>query len=83
MRANPDIEIGAGKRAEAARARELTTEEATEFFSKTLPAAIVAMGIFGKVASVFLLDIAAPDIKRDPAEAALRRPVFELVARDH
>ena len=82
MRANPEIEIGAGKRAEPAWARELTPDEATEFFSTTLPAAIVAMGVFGKIASFFLLGVAAPDIRSDPAAAALRRPVFELVPRD-
>jgi deazaflavin-dependent oxidoreductase (nitroreductase family) len=81
MRANPDIEIGAGERVEPATAIELDPADATAFFRDTLPAAITSMGVFGKIASFFLIGLAAPEIRNDPSGAALRHPVFELVAR--
>jgi deazaflavin-dependent oxidoreductase (nitroreductase family) len=82
MRANPDVELRLGRRRERVIARELTPTEAAEFFAQTLPASVREMNRFGKLASKFLLWYAAPDIGTDPAAAALRRPVFELVSPD-
>jgi deazaflavin-dependent oxidoreductase (nitroreductase family) len=81
MRANPDVELRFGGRVELVTANELSIDDATNFFRETLPASVASMDVFGKLASRFLLWYAAPDIKSDPAGAATRRPVFELVSR--
>jgi len=81
MRANPDVELRSGRRAEQVTAKELSPDEAEEFFRDELPRAIKHMGVFGAVAGKLLIGMAAPDIKADPAIAATQRPVFELVAR--
>jgi deazaflavin-dependent oxidoreductase (nitroreductase family) len=79
MRANAEIEIRRGRHVERARAVELTPAAAAKFFADSLPASVADMNAFGKLASRFLLWYAAPDIKTDPAAAAMRRPVFEIL----
>ena len=81
MRANPEVQIQLGGRLEKVRAVELTRDQAARFFREVLVPGIGRMPLFARLASRALLSGYASDIISDPALAATRRPVFELVPR--
>jgi hypothetical protein len=69
--------VTAGKRREEVKARELSQSEATLFFRDVLGPYVRRIP-FGRVMLGSVLG--AKDILADPAVAAERRPVFELLA---
>lgn len=68
--------ITVGKRSEELNARELSLEEATEFFRDVL--APYARSL--RIGPLLLRVLGAGDILADPAGSARKRPVFELRA---
>ena len=62
------------------RARELGRDEAEAFYAETLPAFIARLPWLGRRFLGVLFGSVAPEVLRDPARAAVTRPVFELTA---
>jgi deazaflavin-dependent oxidoreductase (nitroreductase family) len=79
LRAAAEGIIEVGRRRENVQARELTHDEATEFFGATLKPYVA--GIPFGMGRVLLGVLGAGDIFKDPAGAASQRPVFELTIR--
>lgn len=82
LRANPNAEIRRGSRREMVTARELTTKQAADFFRNELAPSLPSMPLFSRLATKVFIASVAPEIMTDPDQAASRRPVFELVARE-
>jgi deazaflavin-dependent oxidoreductase (nitroreductase family) len=61
-------------------ARQLDTAEARTFYSELLPGYIAAFPAIGRLFGRLLFGAVAPEILRDPAKAAVTRPVFELTS---
>jgi hypothetical protein len=78
LRADPQAEIRLGRRRIAVLARELDRAEAERFFRDLLIPGLPRMPLFDRLVTSILVRSVASDIVSDPAEAALRRPVFEL-----
>jgi deazaflavin-dependent oxidoreductase (nitroreductase family) len=76
LRAAAEGVIEVGRRRENVQARELSHDEATEFFGTTLKPYVA--GIPFGMGRVLLGVLGAGDIFKDPARAATHRPVFEL-----
>jgi deazaflavin-dependent oxidoreductase (nitroreductase family) len=81
LRANPDVELRYGSRTEPVRAVELGRAEAEAFFRDTLASFIGHFPRLWRTFGRLFLRFAAPEMITDPALAAIRRPVFELVTR--
>jgi len=81
LRVNPDLEIRHGRRAEGLVARELSQDEAEQFFSTVLPQGMARMPLFLKLFGRVFVRVAAPDMVSDPIGAARTHPVFELEER--
>jgi len=81
LRANPEAEIRLGGQHELIRAVELSHADAEVFFRDRLLPGLPGMGFFDRLVTSILIRSVASDIVSDPAAAALRRPVFELLAR--
>ena len=80
LRANPELEIRHGRRAEHLYARELAPAEADEFFRTTLPQAIAHMPLYLKLFGRVFIRLTAGEMLTDPGLAARTHPVFELIA---
>ncbi len=79
LRAAGEASIRIGSRDEHVRARELSHDEAAVWFrEQLLPYASGQGAVWGRVGRRILKSF-APDIVEDPAAAAARNPVFELL----
>ena len=78
LRAAGEADIETHGHSEHVLARELSLDEATTWFSTTLPIFIARLPGFGRVFARLLFGLVAPEILRDPAAAAAKLPVFEL-----
>ncbi len=76
LRAAGEAEISTGRSVERMRAVELTREQTTRFFTEVLGP--YAGG--GAIRRLVLRILGASEIVTDPAAAAAKRPVFELLA---
>jgi deazaflavin-dependent oxidoreductase (nitroreductase family) len=63
-------------------ATELNAAAARTFFAATLPGYVARLPRLGRAFVGILFRLAAPEILRDPAQAAAARPVFELHLAD-
>jgi len=81
LRAHPDAELELHGRSEPVRAVELSREQAESFFGDVLVRYRRQLPLFWRVGVGVLIRGAAPEIHSDPAQAAIRRPVFELQPR--
>ncbi len=79
MRANPEVDFERSGIREQITARELPAAEAEVFFRDLLPQAISRMRPFSRLMARLFVRFAAGEIQTDPALAATRRPVFELL----
>jgi deazaflavin-dependent oxidoreductase (nitroreductase family) len=78
LRAAGQADLMIGGRAEAVRARELSHEQAVEFFAVTLREYVRQLPVHWRAFVGLFLRLAAPELLRDPERAADLRPVFEL-----
>jgi deazaflavin-dependent oxidoreductase (nitroreductase family) len=78
LRATGEADIHVQGRTEHVLATELDRAGALEFFGETLPRYISRLPWFGRLFARILFRLAAPEIRSDPARAAVTRPVFEL-----
>jgi deazaflavin-dependent oxidoreductase (nitroreductase family) len=78
LRAAGEAEIRVRGRQELVAARELDRGQATDFYTRILPAYISRLPSFGRLFGRILFGVAAPEIRDDPERAAVTRPVFEL-----
>ena len=62
------------------QARELGRDEARAFYAETLPVFVARLPRLGRAFIRILFKSVAPEVLRDPAQAAVTRPVFELTA---
>ena len=81
LRAAGEAEIRHGSATEQVLARELTPDEAEDWFANTLGPYVRRQNRFFRLFARGFFGTVAPDILDDPATAARRRPVFELTAR--
>ena len=82
LRAAREATIGVGGREQYVVARELSREEAADFFGRTLPAYVAALPVRWRVFLRAFLGLVAPDMRRDPSVSAARYPVFELMPHE-
>ena len=78
LRAAGEAEIRVRGRQELVAARQLDRAEATDFYTRILPAYISRLPKFGQLFGRLLFGVAGPEIRDDPERAAVTRPVFEL-----
>ena len=78
LRAAGEAEIRVRGHDEPVIARELDDAEATDFYARVLPTYVSRLPWFGRVFARILFAAAAPEVRSDPARAAVTRPVFEL-----
>ena len=81
LRAAGEAEIGHGGDAERVLARELTRDEAEDWFANTLSPYVRRQGAFFRLFAKGFFGMVAPDIMGDPVAAARNRPVFELTRK--
>lgn len=60
------------------QARELGPAEARTFYAETFPVFVARLPWLGRAFVRILFESVAPEVLRDPAQAAATRPVFEL-----
>ncbi len=60
------------------QARELGLDEAQAFYAETFPVFAARLPWLGRRFIQLLFETVAPEVLRDPARAAVTRPVFEL-----
>jgi deazaflavin-dependent oxidoreductase (nitroreductase family) len=82
LQAHPDAELELHGRSEPVRAVELSQEQAAAFFGDVLVRYRRQLPLFWRVGVGVLIRAAAPEILSDPAQAATKRPVFELLPLD-
>ena len=78
LRAAGEADVRHDGRTVHVRAIELDPGVAERFFAETLPAYVGRFSLAGRVFARVFFRILAPDIVRDPREAAIAHPVFEL-----
>ena len=78
LRAAGEAELRVGDQEEHVAARELSSQEATEFIRSTLPRYVARLPRMWRFFTNMLIRTIAADMARDPAAAAARRPIFEL-----
>jgi deazaflavin-dependent oxidoreductase (nitroreductase family) len=78
LRAAGEAELIVGGRTEAVRARELSHQQAVEFFGVTLREYVRELPIHWRAFVGLFLRLAAPELLSDPERAADLRPVFQL-----
>ena len=78
LRAAGEAEISVRGTTEHVTARELARAEAVDFYARILPTYVSRLPWFGRVFGRILFSAAAPEIRDDPEQAAVTRPVFEL-----
>lgn len=82
LRAAREGDITVRGEVEHVAARELEQTEAADFYARILPTYVGRLPWFGRVFAHVLFSAAAPEVRNDPARAALTRPVFELLPGD-
>ena len=78
LRAAGEADVRLDDRTVHVRATELDWAAAERFFAETLPDYVGRFSLAGRVFARAFFRILAPDIVRDPREAAIAHPVFEL-----
>ena len=79
LRAAGEATVTTGGRTEPVRAVELSSDEAVRWFGETLPAYFASLPWRWRFVVRLLFRLSAPDMFSDPAAAAAKRPVFELL----
>jgi deazaflavin-dependent oxidoreductase (nitroreductase family) len=79
LRAAREAEIRVDGRDRHVRALELSPGEAAAFFRDVVPAYVRRLPLLWRFVTHALVRLAAPEVLTDPARAARRRPVFELI----
>ncbi len=78
LRAAGKAEVQVDGRTVHVTATELRGEAAERFFCETLPRYIARFSAAGRLFARVFFRLVAPDITRDPGQAAVAHPVFEL-----